>query len=117
VAGWGRRVTALFIDGLVATLTVQLLLPSLEPSSGPYTVAVITTFIVQVWLLATLLQGSMGQLIVGLRLAPVGGVARWWLRMLGRTVLIALVLPALLYDRDRRGLPDYVAKSVLIRSR
>lgn len=117
VTGWGRRFAALFVDGFLATGTVRLLFPNLEPSSGPYTAAVIGTFVVQVWLLASLLRGSFGQLMFGIRLATTTD-ARWWpLRMLARTVLIALVLPAVLYDRDRRGLPDHVAKSVLLRFR
>ena len=117
VSGWGRRFVALFIDGLVATATVRLLFPSFQPSGGPYTVAVIGAFVVQVTLLSSLLQGSFGQLVMAIRLAPVGSPKWWPVRMLGRTVLVALVLPALLYDRDRRGLPDHVAKSVLVRFR
>jgi hypothetical protein len=117
VTGWARRFAAIFVDGLVATATVRLLFPTLQPSGGPYTLAVITTFVVQVALLSTLLQASFGQLVVGIRLVPVDGPRRWPLRMAARTVLVALVLPALLYDRDRRGLPDHVAKSVLVRFR
>lgn len=117
VTGWLRRFAALFVDGTLATATVRLLFPQLEPSSGPYTVAVIAAFVVQVWLLASLVRGSFGQLLLGIRLASTTD-ARWWpLRMLARTVLIALVLPAVLYDRDRRGLPDHVAKTVLLRFR
>jgi len=117
VTGWGRRFVALFVDGFVATATVRLLFPDFEPSGGPYTLAVIGAFVVQVTLLTTLLQGSFGQLVMGIRLAPVGAPRRWPLRMGVRAVLVALVLPALLYDRDRRGLPDHAAKTVLVRFR
>lgn len=117
VSGWGRRFVALFLDGLVATATVRLLFPGFEPSGGPYTLAVVGAFVVQVALLTSLLQGSFGQLVLGVRLAPVGDARLWPVRMLARTLLVALVLPALLYDRDRRGLPDHVAKSVLVRFR
>lgn len=117
VTGWGRRFAALFIDGLLATATVRLLLPDLVPSTGPYTLAVIGLFVVQVTLLTSTLRGSFGQLVMGIRLDPVDTVRLWPLRMLLRTVLIALVIPAVLYDRDRRGLPDHVVKTVLVRFR
>jgi uncharacterized RDD family membrane protein YckC len=117
VTGWVRRFVALFIDGFLATATVRLLFPGFEPSGGPYTLAVIGTFVVQVTLLTSLLQGSFGQLVLGIRLIPVGATQRWPLRMVVRALLVALVLPALLYDRDRRGLPDYAAKTVLVRFR
>jgi uncharacterized RDD family membrane protein YckC len=35
----------------------------------------------------------------------------------GRTLLLALVIPAVVYDRDRRGLHDKVGATVVVRVR
>jgi uncharacterized RDD family membrane protein YckC len=117
VAGWGRRFVALFIDWLVATGITLLFLPDIEPSSLGYSLTVLGIFAVEVALLTTLQHASFGQRVVGLRVVPLVGPSLRVAQAVARTVLVATVLPALLYDRDRRGLPDHVAKTVLVHTR
>lgn len=59
--------------------------------------------------------GSIGHRIMGLRLVALkGGWIGLW-RPIVRTVLLALVLPALIWDSDQRGFHDKVAGTVLLR--
>jgi uncharacterized RDD family membrane protein YckC len=66
-------------------------------------------------LFLTLLAGSIGHLLLGLRLVPLTGgwIGPW--RPVVRTVLLCLLVPALISDRDRRGLHDRLAGTVLVR--
>jgi uncharacterized RDD family membrane protein YckC len=59
--------------------------------------------------------GSIGHRILGLRVVPLSGgwVGPW--RPALRTVLLAIVIPALVWDSDQRGFHDKVAGTVLIR--
>jgi len=58
---------------------------------------------------------SPGHALLGLRLSRLDG--RWPgpLPALVRTVLLCLVVPAVVYDRDQRGLHDRAARTVLLR--
>jgi uncharacterized RDD family membrane protein YckC len=70
--------------------------------------------ITQIVFLATA-GGSVGHLVMGLRVVPLSGgwVGIW--RPVLRTVLICLVIPAVIWDKDQRGVHDRVAGTVLIR--
>ncbi|HEX5859342.1 MAG TPA: RDD family protein, partial [Microbacterium sp.] len=72
--------------------------------------------IVQVIFIPTL-GGSPGHWLVGLRVAAMNGgwVGLW--RPLVRTALLVLVIPAVIWDPDQRGLHDKVAGTVLLRRR
>ncbi|HRN29469.1 MAG TPA: RDD family protein, partial [Terrimesophilobacter sp.] len=66
-------------------------------------------------LFLTLLGGSIGHLITGMRVVPLeGGWVGWW-RPWVRTLLLCLVIPAVIWDRDQRGLHDRAAGTVLVR--
>jgi uncharacterized RDD family membrane protein YckC len=60
--------------------------------------------------------GSIGHRLVGLRLVPMAGgwVGIW--RPVVRTLLLAIVIPALVWDSDQRGFHDKVAGTVLLRA-
>jgi len=69
--------------------------------------------------LAPLLVGtagaSIGQRVVDLRVETVAGGAAGPIRAAIRAVLLCLVVPALIWDRDQRGLHDKAAGTVLVR--
>jgi uncharacterized RDD family membrane protein YckC len=60
-------------------------------------------------------NASLGHLVLRMRVVPIrgGSLAPW--RLLVRTVLLCLAVPALIWDRDQRGLHDRVAGTVLVR--
>lgn len=117
MAGWGRRIGALFVDWFASLAVASLLTEPLGWDTdqgralGPVLVLFVTTS-----LLVGLLGTSLGHRLLGLRVArldahPVG-VARAMLRSL----LLCLVIPAVIYDKDRRGLHDLAAGTVVLRT-
>ena len=123
-AGLGRRLLALTIDGFIAFFITGLFFPSqssnqvfLSQSSDLETTLFrLGVFVLEVALLTSLGGASAGQRVMGLR------VLSWpdnlFLRpgpILRRTILIALVIPAVVTDKDGRGLHDRAAKSVVMR--
>lgn len=59
--------------------------------------------------------GTLGHHLVGIRIAPVAGGALGIVAPLIRPLLVALVLPAVLYDDDMRGGHDRLVGTILVR--
>ncbi|HYZ53460.1 MAG TPA: RDD family protein [Streptosporangiaceae bacterium] len=107
VAGMGRRIAALFIDWLLCTLVAVALL-----HSQYWTIVV---FAVEVYVLTALTGTTVGKRILGLQVARLDGkpVGLGW--GLVRTLLLLAVVPPLVTDRDRRGLHDKAANTIVLR--
>ncbi len=115
VASWGRRVAALLVDWLIASLAALLLrgVTGWTPGSGQELLPV-AVWVVLVTVSTGLTGGSPGQHLLGLRVIrldrqPVG----LWTALV-RTLLIALVIPPVVSDRDRRGLHDLTVGTVVV---
>lgn len=107
VARPGRRIGALFIDYGAAYL--------ISGFFGWDALAILTIFaLIQILFLPTL-QGSPGHRILGMRLTRLDGswVGLW--RPIVRTALLIVVIPAVIWDADQRGLHDKAAGTVLVR--
>jgi uncharacterized RDD family membrane protein YckC len=74
-------------------------------------------FALEVLVLTTFLGASAGQFLRGLRVMRLDGRPPGPLRALVRTGLLLLLVPALIWDQDGRGLHDKVAGTVLVRVR
>jgi uncharacterized RDD family membrane protein YckC len=74
-------------------------------------------FALEVLVLTTFLGASAGQFVRGLRVIRLDGRPPGPWRALVRTVLLVLLVPALIWDRDGRGLHDKVAGTILVRVR
>ena len=61
------------------------------------------------------LSGSIGHLVFGLRVVPVNPAWIGPVKPLVRTVLVCIVIPAVIWDVDQRGLHDRLAATVLVR--
>jgi len=109
VARVGRRLAALAIDWALAAVISATLF-------NYDRVATLLIFMLMQVVFIPTLGGSLGHRIVGLRLVPMAGgwVGVW--RPVVRTVLLAIVIPALVWDSDQRGFHDKVAGTVLLRS-
>jgi uncharacterized RDD family membrane protein YckC len=110
IGRFGRRLGALVIDWGIAYL---LSYAFFRPDSDGFATLGIFGVLQVVFLL--ILNGSVGHLIFGLRLVPVvpGYLGVW--RPFVRTILLMLFIPAVIYDKDQRGLHDKVAGTVLVR--
>jgi uncharacterized RDD family membrane protein YckC len=120
-ATWGRRILALVVDWFASTLVVILLLGGVDKwagdrSSGFYVLGI---FVLESAAFIALSGGSFGQLATRLRVVSVVGdrldprPIPLHLALL-RQVLIALVIPPLVYRPDGRGLHDLAAGSAVV---
>jgi uncharacterized RDD family membrane protein YckC len=117
-ASWGRRIGALCIDWFASALVVMGFVGFAgwvdDPNSGFWTMLV---FVLESALLIALAGGSFGQLATGLRVVRWDGVAKPvdLLRAVMRQILIALVIPPLVFRPDGRGLHDMAARTATVR--
>lgn len=112
----GRRFSALFIDWMVATFSTGLFYPLFASSLAP-SLFRLGVFVVEVGLLTALTGASIGQRALKIRV--VSFPERLFIKPTSaflRTFLIALVIPALVIDRDGRGLHDRITRSQVIKA-
>ena len=120
VAGWGRRLLALFIDWTMSRLVVaaflgqEVIVPTADRQTGDALFLPIFVLGLEIWVLTTLLGGSAAQLMLRVVVRRTKGepLSAW--RALIRTVLLLLVIPPVVYNRDRQGLHDLAVDSVAV---
>jgi uncharacterized RDD family membrane protein YckC len=114
-ASWGRRVLALVVDWFASILVVSLFTPVFGTTGGWGSTYVLLVFVLESALLTATTGGSFGKMATRLRVVRVdGGGHIDLLRSLARAVLVALVIPPLVFRPDRRGLHDMVAGSATV---
>jgi uncharacterized RDD family membrane protein YckC len=118
VTGWGRRLLAIFVDWVASMLVAKLIYPGEALGQGGYGWVVLLIFVVETTLFIWTIGASFGQRLVGLRVVsvtPDGLSERTGLgRAALRQVLVGLLIPAVIYNRDRRGLQDLAARTVVV---
>lgn len=114
-ASLGRRLGALLVDWIVAALSAVALTGVKYPPENIRQNLIITAFFVgEVALLTGLLGTTIGKRLFRLRVEGPDGRPIGVLRAVIRTVLLALVIPAIIMNEDRRGLHDIVAGSRVV---
>lgn len=108
VAPVGRRLAALLVDWLLSRLIAVGLFQLSE-----WWVPVI--FAIEYVILLSTLGSTVGMRLVGIRVTALGGGRPGWLGMVVRTVLLLAVIPAVVYDRDTRGLHERATATVVVR--
>ncbi|WP_334152594.1 RDD family protein [Microbacterium sp.] len=116
----GRRIGALLIDYVAATIIAtgflgfdQFALPS---EAGLTQFAPMVVFALLQIIFIPVVGGSPGHRILGMRVVRIDGswIGLW--RPIVRTLLLVLVIPAVIWDGDQRGLHDKIVGTVLIRA-
>ncbi len=108
----GRRMLALVIDWIVAALSATALTGVNYPPDDPMQNLVITGFfVVEVGLLVGLLGSSIGKRVVGIRIENPDGQPIGIGYGLLRTALVCLIIPAIVQNKEGRGLHDIVVGS------
>ncbi|WP_291052166.1 RDD family protein [Herbiconiux sp.] len=108
VARPGRRIAGLLIDFAFCYVIYFAFF------FGNDWASLVIFMIEQIVLLVTL-GGGIGHLVLGMRLVRLdGGYAGWW-RPILRTVLLVLIIPAVIWDSDQRGLHDVFSGTVLVK--
>ncbi len=113
IARPGRRLGALAVDwGLCLLIAYGLITDGYHQSTSNW--ALLIFFVLSVLTVGTV-GFTPGKRLLGLRVVTedTGTVAP--LRVLVRTALLCLALPALIWDRDGRGLHDRLARTVEVR--
>jgi len=111
-ASFGRRLLAVAIDWFMCLGIAGLIS---RRHVGGATFVPLAVFFVEVLLLTSLTGSSAGQRVCGLRVVGVDGSLRVpAYRVLGRTILLCMVFPALL-TKDGRGYHDWLSSTVVTR--
>ncbi|WP_214326852.1 RDD family protein [Nonomuraea sediminis] len=113
IAGWGRRIGALVIDWMICTWAIAQLILRINPVETPW--APVLIFALQYLLLVALMGQTFGHRLMGIRVAAMDGRSPRLLPVLVRTALLCLAIPALIADRDHRGVHDRVSNTMVVR--
>lgn len=116
-ASWLHRLGALMVDWLACTFVVLGVMGPADWSNSPWSGLYVTgVFVLESAVLTSLAGGSFGKLLTRLRVVrQADGGPVDLLRSVARAVLLALVIPPLVFRPDGRGLHDMVAGSVTVR--
>ncbi|MGA5816378.1 RDD family protein [Kitasatospora sp. NPDC094028] len=113
IAGPGRRIGALFVDGwLVAMISYGLLAKGDASEANLWTSPL---YFVMAALLLSTTGTTLGKRLFGLRVVRLDGGRATIPQVLLRTLLLCLVVPPLVWDRDTRGLHDKAVGTVEVR--
>ena len=125
VPGVMRRLTGLALDWLLALMLAgtayALGIVGSGATSQEEVVSLLNNTALVIFaamniLLLTLFGTSVGRRIVGVGIRATGERSwPWFVSMTVRTLLLCLVIPAVIYDRDTRGLHDRAAGTVATR--
>lgn len=116
-ASLGRRLGALLIDWIIASLSAAALAGTHYPPKNVQENLIITAFfVVEMSVLTGLLGFTIGKRILGLKVENPDGRPIGVLRALARSLLVCLVIPAVVMTEDKRGLHDLAAGSRVIRA-
>lgn len=120
IARPGRRIGALAIDYAASTIIAMAFFGydqfALPAEAGWTQFAPMVVFAALNVLFLPTLGGTPGHRLLGMRLQLVrGGWVGLW-RPIVRTALLVIVIPAVIWDADQRGLHDKAAGTVLLRS-
>lgn len=119
IARFGRRLIAIVVDWAISLLVVMLITGSsyldlASSAEGQFFILGMFVFLQTFGIWA--IGGSIGHRMFKMYLVNAsGGSLNWW-RPLVRSLLLALVIPAIIWDADQRGFHDKIAGTILLRS-
>lgn len=114
VAGFGRRIGALLVDWLICVWAIAQGLFRADTLSASW--IGLAAFAVENILLVGTTGATLGMRLFGVRVASLRADRPYFLAILIRTLLLCLAVPALIWDRDQRGLHDRAAGTVTLRA-
>jgi len=117
LAGVWQRIFALVLDWAASLLVVRLLFPELSFGSDLYGVWTMAVFALEVIVLTWLTGASFGQKIIGIGVVSYRSDKLKFWQVLARTMMIILVIPAVVMDKDKRGLHDVLVGAGVVRTR
>ena len=115
VASWGRRVAALFVDWFACLLVAQVIDTLFHVSDATVRSLPLLVFLVEGTLFTAVAAGSFGQLALRIAVVRLDGRPLTVFHTFARTLLICLVIPPLVFNRDNRGLHDLAVNTITVR--
>ncbi|MGW7367273.1 RDD family protein [Streptomyces sp. NPDC054841] len=113
IAPLGRRFGALFIDwSLCMLIAYGLFANGDQQAAGNWALLI---FLVLSVLTVGTVGSTPGKRILGVRVVAEDGGRLGVVRVIVRSVLLCLAIPALIWDRDGRGLHDRLSRAVQVR--
>jgi len=114
-ASVGRRLAALCIDWFASLGIAVFAFQQFVYGSPESMLATVAIFYAEIVIFTFLMGASFGQRILRIGVISIDGVRLSPWRIMLRTLLIILVIPALVMDSDGRGLHDRIVRSRTIR--
>lgn len=111
------RALALLIDWVLCSLIAAGLLGYTWGGQGSSGFAPLLVFAVENILLVGTLGATIGHLVVGARVTRLDGSGAGPLAAVIRSVALCVVIPALIFDVDQRGMHDRLARTILVKTR
>jgi uncharacterized RDD family membrane protein YckC len=115
IAGFGRRLGALVIDWLICSVIGAAVTGHRLFHPGGNAFVTPGIFALEYVVLVSLIGCTIGSRLFNFRIVSLNGRRLDVGRVALRTVLLLLVIPAVVFDRDQRGLHDKAADSVTVR--
>jgi uncharacterized RDD family membrane protein YckC len=115
LARFGRRLVAVLVDWLLCDLIAAGFLSYRLGQGGLGSFTPLAVFVAMNLLLVGTLGCTIGHRLLGIRVVRLGGAAAGPLLALTRTILLAVVIPAVIWDHDTRGFHDKIAGTVTVR--
>lgn len=115
-AGFGRRALAIVVDWTASMLVALVWLGADQYATTEYQFTTLAVFFGEITIFTWLTGASFGQRLTGVRIRSIDGGRVSLPRLAARTALICVVIPAVVYDSDGRGLHDRAARSIAVRS-
>ena len=118
IASWGRRILAIAVDWAASWLVAIALFPDVMTDTRTTAADLVTVPLIAVaesTFFIALLGGSFGHVACRLVVVRLDRKPLGLLRPLVRSLLVYLVIPPLVFNRDNRGLHDLAAGTVLLR--
>lgn len=117
VAGFGRRLVALFVDWILCLLIAAAVSrhPAFDPAHPVNPLLILAVLAFEYIVLLSTVGCTLGMRLVGIGVRRLDGgrLALSWVVV--RTLLLLIVVPAVIYDRDQRGLHDKAAGAIAVR--
>ncbi len=110
-----RRLVALTIDWFAALVIAGAVSSGMSASAQSW--LVLEIFFIEILVLTAFIGASFGQQIMGIGVRSLDGGRLNVLGVILRTLLLIIVIPAVIYDRDGRGLHDKAVGGVVQRIR
>ena len=115
LARFGRRAAAISVDWFLSLLIASGLLGYQLGAGGLGPFKPLAVLVLMNLLLVGTLGSTIGHRLLGIRVVRLDGASAGPFLAMARTILLAAVIPAVIWDRDTRGFHDKIAGTVTVR--